>query len=255
MSPEYQEHEMSSLVWISGATQGIGEALAETVPFESARVVNLSRRQHPHLETVVFDLAEPSTWDRVVDHMASELRSSRYQRVIFIHSACLIEDHAFIGQADPAGYRRAVQANMAAPLVLGEAFIRNCPADVDAGLVFLTSGVAQNVAEGMAGYSAAKAAIEQWVRVAHRERATRGTGPWVAAVRPGLVDTPRTRHEARSDPRDLPNVMAYRAAFEGGEASEPLTVAREIWASLPPRGDDPILRVGRVPGGFATTAR
>ena len=48
-----------TIVWISGATEGIGKGLADNVPWPDARVINLSRRQHPELETVTFDLARP----------------------------------------------------------------------------------------------------------------------------------------------------------------------------------------------------
>lgn len=41
-----------TIVWISGATEGIGAGLAATVPWPGARVIDLSRRQHPDLDTV-----------------------------------------------------------------------------------------------------------------------------------------------------------------------------------------------------------
>ena len=54
-----------TVVWISGATDGIGLGLARTVPYPNARVINLSRRQHPDFETVQFDLTQPETYAAV----------------------------------------------------------------------------------------------------------------------------------------------------------------------------------------------
>ena len=34
-------------IWITGATSGIGKALAQNVPYAGARIINLSRRKHP----------------------------------------------------------------------------------------------------------------------------------------------------------------------------------------------------------------
>ena len=57
-----------TIVWITGATQGIGQALAQAVPYPDARVVNISRRRHPQLETVVavprigVGHGEPTEW-------------------------------------------------------------------------------------------------------------------------------------------------------------------------------------------------
>ena len=38
-----------TLIWISGATEGIGLALARTAPFAGARIINLSRRQQAEI--------------------------------------------------------------------------------------------------------------------------------------------------------------------------------------------------------------
>jgi benzil reductase ((S)-benzoin forming) len=76
-----------SIVWISGATQGIGRALARTAPYENSRIINLSRRRHPDFESVQFDLTEPATYDAVRKHFAAELASFRGSRALFVHSA------------------------------------------------------------------------------------------------------------------------------------------------------------------------
>ena len=54
--------EGSTVVWITGATMGIGAALARNVPWPNARVVNISRRTHPTLETFIADLTDPRSW-------------------------------------------------------------------------------------------------------------------------------------------------------------------------------------------------
>lgn len=40
----------NSLIWISGASGGIGRAMAETVPWDGARVIGISRRAAPGAE-------------------------------------------------------------------------------------------------------------------------------------------------------------------------------------------------------------
>ena len=36
-----------TIIWITGATEGIGLALAQNAPWAGARIINLSRRKHP----------------------------------------------------------------------------------------------------------------------------------------------------------------------------------------------------------------
>jgi len=48
-----------TIACISGATDGIGNVLAKTVPWPGARIINLSRRDHPDFENVRVDLTKP----------------------------------------------------------------------------------------------------------------------------------------------------------------------------------------------------
>ena len=56
----------SALVWISGASGGIGAALAASVPFEGAHTFDLSRSGGaPGTEHVPADLSDPAAWAAV----------------------------------------------------------------------------------------------------------------------------------------------------------------------------------------------
>jgi len=232
--------DTDTIVWITGATQGIGAALARSVPYPGARVINISRRVHPTLETVVADLADPLAWDRVADHLQNELASSRGQRAIFFHNANL-PGTGFVGEIDAQQYRQQVLANCAASLVMGDAFVRACPAHLDAGLVMMSSASAKFALQGAAVYGAAKAGMEQWVRAVRAERKRRGTGPWVVAIRPGFVVTDEMRSSfATVDEERLlsdPGALAVQEAIAAGRGETPDEVAPKIWSLLPPEPD------------------
>src|SRR4051794_16781184 len=76
-----------TIVWISGATSGIGAALARTCPYEGAEVINLSRTPHADLPSVAFDLTAPDTWDGVVADFTERLAGFTGRRALFIHNA------------------------------------------------------------------------------------------------------------------------------------------------------------------------
>ena len=88
----------------------------------------------------------------------------------------------------------------------------------------------------------------------HRERARRGRGPWVVAVRPGFVDTPSVRAESNLDPAAYPVAEAIRRGLAGGEADSPEQAARRIWAALPPPPGESLLLFGQVPSGSRPNA-
>jgi benzil reductase ((S)-benzoin forming) len=187
---------MTSLIWISGATAGIGWGLARTVPWPDARIINISRRQHPDHETVLCDLTDPGSYAELQRHFAQELRNFQGERAIFFHNAYYPTTPGFVSETDSVEYAKSLQANAVAPLVLGDMFLRLVEPRYESGLVLMSSAAARHPFEGNAAYCAAKAGVEMWVRVVRRELKTRARKTWVVAVRPGFVDTPTTRMAA-----------------------------------------------------------
>jgi NAD(P)-dependent dehydrogenase (short-subunit alcohol dehydrogenase family) len=234
-----------TIVWITGATEGIGLGLARNCPFDGARIVNLSRRAHPDYESVPFDLTRPETWDGVRRHLEEELAGFTGRRAIFIQNAYYSEGVGLLPKVASDRYQNSVVANVAAPLVLGQAFIAACPPGLDAGLVLLSSGAAVSPLEGLASYCAGKIAIEHWAEVAQRERESRGAGPWVVAVRPGGVDTAPVRALADWDPELYPRAREIK-----DNVSRRLDIdsaAQRIWAALPPPPGTTVISFAPVP--------
>ena len=86
-------------------------------------------------------LAIPASWDRIIDHVSSELASFRGDRALFVNNAYYSVGVGFAGTIDPDVQRRQVFANAAAPLVLGDAFIRACDPRFESGLVMISSAI------------------------------------------------------------------------------------------------------------------
>jgi len=239
---------METIVWITGATQGLGLGFARNVPYPNARIISLSRRPHPDYETVHFDLADPATWQSVDDHFASILSDFKGQRAIFIQNAYYPGSSGVTGEVDPELYRTALIANYAAPIAVAEAFIRAVRPGYESGLAMISSHGAVNAFEGYGVYASAKAGIEHWCRIVHAERAWRKAGPWVVGIRPGFIVTQTTLTEAQMDPQQV-RIAPQLAHGVAHEALMPDDVAREIWASLPPPPESAILSFGDQPAG------
>lgn len=119
---------MDTIVWISGATEGVGLGLASTVPYPGARIINLSRRSHPTLETVQFDLTRPETYAAVQASFEQEF-GFKGKRAIFIHNAYYPGKLGFVSEVDPTEYAKCIQANAVAPQILGDLFLRAVKGD------------------------------------------------------------------------------------------------------------------------------
>jgi NAD(P)-dependent dehydrogenase (short-subunit alcohol dehydrogenase family) len=253
-------NQSDTLVWISGATAGIGGGFLRTCPYDDARIVNLSRGRVEGIENVHLDLADPDTWPGVVEHFNSSLAAFEGSRAIFVHNAFYAVAPSFVGEGRGAERYRENIANFTAGLVLGEAFIEAVLTHrptIESGLVMLSSAAARIPWEGRSAYCAAKAGMEHWVRVVRRERAMRGVGPWVVAVRPGFVDTPGTRSDANYPAEDYPIAPMMAAAFETMEGVlTPDEAARDIWTALPDGGPgQSVLLFGAPPEGAGSATK
>jgi benzil reductase ((S)-benzoin forming) len=238
-----------TIVWITGASQGIGAALARTAPYPSARVINISRRTNPDFETLHADLTNPASWDRILDHVESELEVFYGERAIFIHNAYWSDGIGFAGTIPRDVQRKQVHANVASGLVLGDGFIHACHPRFESGLVMISSATARYAMEAHAVYGAGKAAMEQWVRAVRAERKRLGIGPWVIAIRPGVVITDTYRERVFAG-EDYPGRVAVQEAIAAGRCLTPDESARQIWALLPPDPDGRnVLYIGQMVEG------
>lgn len=221
-----------ALVWISGASSGIGRALAASVPWEGARIIDISRRGSPGLEHVEADLSDPTSWPAAAESFERELGDFSGGPAVFVHAAGTIDPIGFAGEVDTDAYSRNVVLNSAAPQVLGHAFLAAAKkAEAEGHLVMLTSGAASSVYPGWSSYGAGKAAVDQWVRDVGAEQEERGAIK-VIAVTPGTVDTSMQEQIRQTSEDEFPKRQKFVDAHEKGELSDPDEVARQIWGLL-----------------------
>ena len=229
---------MSGLVFISGASSGLGAALADTLPFE-ARCIDISRRGAAGLESVRADLSSPEGWDRAAEAFERELDGFRGERAVFVHAAGTLEPIELAAGAGADAYRRAILLNAAAGPVLGQAFLSALGrARTRATLAMVSSGAAFLVYPGWSVYGPGKAALDHWVRTVAAEPAPpRGSACRLLSIAPGILDTAMQERARSQDAERFGWVEEFRQLKRGGSLREPREAAREIWEIL--LGDAP----------------
>jgi NAD(P)-dependent dehydrogenase (short-subunit alcohol dehydrogenase family) len=232
-----------TIIWISGASQGIGAALSRHVPYHDARIINLDILPCDRLETVQFDLRDPVDWQRIGDHFQAELDRLEGGRAYFLHCAYSPAGKGLVTRTRIADYQQSLIANNAGSLALGAAFIRAVQPGQDTGLMLMSSGAAQHPLIGYSGYGSSKIAIEHWVRIVGREMRHQGWGPWVVATRPALVDTTTARAASVLDATLFPLGGAMAADLDS-KSIDPDTAAVRIWSALPPQPKQWLIDIG-----------
>jgi NAD(P)-dependent dehydrogenase (short-subunit alcohol dehydrogenase family) len=215
------------VVWISGASSGIGAALAATVPYPGARVVGIGRRAPAHGEHLAADLSDPSSWTRVAAQFGEVLERDEPGAAVFLHMSGIGEPAGPVADAELEAYTAAVLLNSGAGQVLGKAFLEACRrADTRPTLVLCSSPAAAAPVYGVSQYGAGKSALQYWAAAVATE--VEGWGR-VFSVVPFAVDTPMVRATIALPPGATPVADRLRAAAERGDLASADATAAQIW--------------------------
>lgn len=219
---------MNQLTIITGASSGIGAAIAAQAADKGHSVATVSRRPGPG-EHLAADLADPAGWQAIADWMETLMTRQIWNRVVFIHCAATIEPIGFAGEVDAALYQQNVLVNSASQQVLGERFIAAAEAaNVPAQLQLISSGAGKHPFVGWSSYCAAKAACDMWVRTVGMERSQRNSAVSVVSIGPGIVDTAMQGTIRDSEIEAFPDVERFRGFKAGGALRSPDEVAARL---------------------------
>lgn len=225
---------MTALVVVTGASRGLGLALARSVPF-AAHVVDISRSgpaEGSGIHHLTADLAQPGDWAVVGEEIRRLVDEHAPSRSVLIHAAGTLTPLGFAGEVDPGAYTSNVLLNSAAGQVIGHHFLEAVHGrDGSYDLVMISSGAASSVYAGWSSYGAGKAAIDQWVRNVGAEQRERG-GVRVSAIAPGVLATAMQGEIRATSESDFPRVERFRELHDEGDLVEPGVAAREIWDAI-----------------------
>jgi benzil reductase ((S)-benzoin forming) len=236
---------MSTVLWVTGASSGIGAAFVDAAADRAGRIIGISRRPHPRAEHLAVDLGDPASWPIVDRHIAEALAAADVDEAVFFHCAGSVEAIGPVAGTDADVYAHAVLVNAAAGPVLGRAFLAAAgKAAVRSTLLMCSSPAATNPRAGLSHYSAGKAALEVWTRAVGAELGDRPDAR-VLCVVPHATDTPMVRALIDTSPEDVPLSTLFRTAAADRTLASPEQVAREIWAAIDdPGGQGAIVHVG-----------
>jgi benzil reductase ((S)-benzoin forming) len=231
-------------IWISGASSGIGAALAQSVPFPGGRLFGISRRAPAAGEHIEADLSQPAGWPAIAAHFEKVLGRREASAAVFLHMSGIGTPAGPAADADLEAYTAAVLLNSASGQVLGKAFLSACRrSNTDATLVLCSSPTAARTVPGVSHYGAGKSALQYWAAAV----ATEVEG-WarVFSIVPFAVDTPMVR-ETISRPGLTPVAAKLSEAARRGELATAEATAAQIWQLVLDGTHAEAVPVGAVP--------
>ncbi|PAX96590.1 short-chain dehydrogenase [Bordetella pertussis] len=215
------------VVLVTGASRGIGRAIAQRLLADGYDVVNFSRGKPadvlPGERFVPVDLSDTEAARRA----ATELAAQR-EVLHLVNNAGLIEV-AGIDQVAPDAMQRTLALNLVAPLVLLQALLPGMRAR-GYGRSSISAGHAALGKPGRSAYGASKAGLAGMSRTWALELAPAGIT--VNVVAPGPIATELFN---QSNPPGDPRTRQLEAAIPVGRVGRPDEVAHAVASLLDPR--------------------
>jgi NAD(P)-dependent dehydrogenase (short-subunit alcohol dehydrogenase family) len=231
-----------TLVIITGASRGLGHAMAAQYLDGDAFVVGLSRALSTELvpaaagglEQWPVDLSDPLPLaERLGQWLADFERKAAGAlpaRVRLIHNAAALSDPGDVAGSDPADLARSLRVGLEAPVALTATFLAATAgwAASDRRVLFISSGLGRRAMAGSAAYCAQKAGLDHFARALALEEQARPHGARVASVAPGIIDTDMQKQLRGADPARFAAQATFAGFHESGALDSPATAAAKV---------------------------
>jgi 3-oxoacyl-[acyl-carrier protein] reductase len=219
---------------VTGATRGIGAAIAERLANDGARVIGTATSAEGAARIgaalaarggrgVVLDVAKPES----IEAALADVEAKEGAVGILCNNAGITRDTLLLRMKDE-DWAQVIDTNLASVFRLSKAVLRGMMKARKGRIVSITSVVGLTGNPGQANYAAAKAGILGFTKSLAREVGSRGIT--VNAVAPGFIDTDMTRALGETQRSQL------NAQIPLGRLGQPADVAAAVAFLCSPDG-------------------
>ena len=211
------------VIMVTGATSGIGRAVATELVVQGATVILHGRNEkllealyqelkplgpEPSVAQIDLERAQGPQYQQLTDEIES--RSGRLDGLL--HNAAILGDRAPIEHYDIGLWQRVLLVDLTAPFILTRCLLPLLRKSSDASLVFTSSGVGVRGRAFWGAYAAAKAGLENMAQTLADE--LENTPIRVNVINPGGTRTKmRTRAYPAENAASLPTPESVAPSF------------------------------------------
>jgi NAD(P)-dependent dehydrogenase (short-subunit alcohol dehydrogenase family) len=226
------------IAFVTGAARGLGAALVAELGARGFEVLGVVRppaageasragdgpgRAH---RCIGCDLGDLDAVERVVAPLFAQAAARQPVQAVLVNNAATVEPAGVLDTLPAAAVTRALAVNLAAPLLLAQAFCRAfAPLQADRRIINVSSGAAASPIPGEGLYCIAKAGLEMLTRMLAAEQA--GSGIQAITLRPGIIDTGMQAWLRSQADATVPSVGMFRGFHARGELVPAQEVARK----------------------------
>ncbi len=253
---------MQHLYILTGASRGMGLAMARRLLSPEHHLLCLSRQRNEALQTQADagacaleqwaqDLADTGTAADRLGQWLDRLPPSSLSGATLINNAGVIPSIGPLDRCPPDELSMALRVGLEAPMQLTAAFLRATGRWVDQGwqgprkVLNISSGLGRYPMAAQAPYCAAKAGLDHFTRCSALDEAQRPHGARLVSLAPGVIDTDMQVQLRAGDPALFPDRQRFLDLQSQGTLLSPEMAAEKVlaWLNRPDFGDNPVADV------------
>lgn len=235
------------LTILTGASRGMGLAMAEQLLQPDSTLLCISRHANPALaERAQAHGATLIQWTEDLAHGAAVSRKleawllaqaaaglTGFTSATLINNAGVIPRIAPLSQSDADDLAQALRVGLEAPMQLSAAFLRATESWPGVRKVLnISSGLGRRAMASQAAYCAAKAGMDNFTRCLALDEALKPNGAKVCALAPGVIDTDMQVQLRGANDAPFPDRQGFAGLHQGGHLSSPADAAKKVLAVL-----------------------
>ena len=229
---------------LTGASRGLGAAMARQLLATDAHLLTLSRQPDPRLA----DAAQASgtaleQWALDLGHdigSAARLEAwlhrhepSQFGSAVLINNAGLLGRVGPVEASDAETLAAVLRVGLEAPMLLTAAFLRATRGwAVDKRVLNISSGAGRRAIAGWSAYCAAKAGLDHFSRVIALDEPQRPNPARIVSLAPGVIDTDMQGQLRAADSAGFPDKPRFEELKSTGQLASPEDAARRVLACL-----------------------
>ena len=242
---------------LTGASRGMGLAMAEQLLQKGNALVCLSRHAHPDLAAAAQHAKVPLIqWTQ--DLADTEAASARlrdwlqgqnpadFASASLINNAGVIPPIVPLSHSRPADLAQALRVGLEAPMALCAVFLgatQRWP--LPRKVLNISSGLGRYPMASQAAYCAAKAGMDHFTRCMALDEALHANGAKVCSLAPGVIDTDMQGQLRGAASEAFPDQSKFLQLKAQGQLSSPEQAAEQVLRFLarPDFGQEPVADV------------
>lgn len=229
------------LVVLTGASRGLGLAMAEQLLAKSGLLLTIARKPAASLAAKpggarleqwamdVTDAALPARLEAWLQAQAAQ----PFERAVLINNAAVVGRVGPLDKMDAAAISAVFRADLEAPAQLCASFLRVTRGwRAQRRICNVSSGAGRTAFAGWSAYCAVKAGLDHLSRVIALDEAHQSNPARIVSLAPGIIDTDMQTTLRASDPADFPDLERFKTFKATGQLTSPAEAAARLLAFI-----------------------